>query len=143
MSALYNFLTHDPEPRHGGVLGCETSEHYHRRRIRRLKLQRLLIRSFPREFQALDEYVFEKQRVKVGRVTSDAGPDLKNELVAAHISTFTGRDRLVASMIMPIRQRLGKEPPPEPPKNDELKALRWVKGGRWAELDRPPVRAGV
>lgn len=123
MSVLYNFLTRDPEPR-----GCEDSRDYHKRRIRRLRVQRLIIQSFPREFQALDEAIFRGEHRKVGSGDKDG-------LVAASISTFTGRDRLVAAMLVPIRERTGRLAPPE--NKDELKALRWVKGGRWAELDSP------
>jgi hypothetical protein len=119
MSVLYEFLTTDPDPR-----GNETQEEYYKRRIRRLKLQRLLIRSFPEEFQALDEAVFHKR-------FAEADKDDKDERVAAALSTYTGRDKFATAM----HGRHGI--PMVEVVYDGPKALTWIRQGRFRELDDP------
>jgi hypothetical protein len=120
MSKLYDFLTHDPNPR-----GWENGYQYHVRCNRRRAIQRLIIRSFPREFQRLDESVLREALHKL------AGEG-KNGIVAANVSTFTGRDRLAHAMTTPLRERYGKDAPVVDP--DEMKALRWLKSEKYQSL---------
>ena len=77
MSPLYNYLTRDPD-----YIPGEPRGRFFRRVNRRRAIQRLLIRSFPREFQALDESLFNKAMHKAGGE--------KNSIVSGAIETFTG-----------------------------------------------------
>lgn len=135
---LYKFLTQDPPSRER-----ESFEDFRVRRLRRLRLQKLLISSFPKEFERLDVYIH-NQRIKA--VKGD-----KEGMVGGSITTFTGRERLATAMLVPIRQQLRQESPldqmasvlgdeEEPlPVEKPLKALQWLKTSRWAELDPKPV----
>ncbi len=120
MSHLYHFLTTDPDP-----LPDETRSEFFKRVNKRRAIQRLIIRSFPREFQLLDEKLFNESMRKAG------GDKLK--IVSGGIGTFTGRERLAGAMVAPIRQNLGRSPkPPEDP--NQLKALEWIKTRRFQPL---------
>lgn len=118
MSVLYNFLTTDPE-----VDPKENLASYYKRVSKRRAIQRLIIRSFPREFQQLDERLFNES---MHRAAGD-----KNGIIAGGIATFTGRERLARAMVNPIRTNLEGLPPNDP---NELKALEWIKLRRYQPL---------
>ncbi len=115
MSRLYEFLTRDPDYRPG-----EPRNLFYARVNRRRALQRLLIRSFPREFQRLDERLF---NAAINKAEGD-----KDRLVEGAIGTFTGRTRLARAMVSDWRV----QPTPEDP--NELKALEWLKSSRFQPL---------
>ena len=115
MSRLYQFLTRDPDYRPGEPRGL-----FYKRVNRRRAIQRLIIRSFPREFQRLDERLY-NEAISVAKGDKDA-------LVSGVISTFTGRERLARAMIADWRV----QPSPEEP--DQLKALEWIKATRFQPL---------
>lgn len=114
MSHLYNFLTRDPD-----YIPGEPRGRFYKRVNRRRALQRLIIRSFPREFQRLDERLFNEAMHKANG---------KDGIVAGAIGTFTGRERLAGAMSLPLRER-GKPKSPEDP--EKLKALDWLKSARF------------
>jgi hypothetical protein len=115
MSRIYHFLTHDPDYRPG-----EPRNLFYRRVNRRRAIQRLLIRSFPIEFQRLDERLYNEA---VHKAKGD-----KDSLVSGVIATFTGRERLARAMAGNLRDRL------HPEDSNKLKALEWVKGSRYQPI---------
>lgn len=120
MSRLYQFLTLDPD-----YIPGEPRGQFYRRVNRRRAIQRLIIRSFPREFQRLDERLYNEA---INKAKGD-----KDRLVDGAIGTFTGRERLAGAMLNPIRTNLEKKSlPPEDP--NELKALKWIKSKRFQPL---------
>ncbi len=120
MSRLYHFLTTDPDYRPGENMGD-----FFKRVNKRRAIQRI-IRSFPREFQLLDEKLFSDSMRK-------AGGD-KLEIVSGGIGTFTGRERLASAMVAPIRENAN--PSPKPPTDPNiLKALEWVKSRKYQPIE--------
>ena len=121
MSRLYQFLTRDPD-----YIPGEPRGRFYQRVNRRRALQRLIIRSFPQEFQRLDEKLFNEA---IHKAKGD-----KNGIVDGAIGTFTGRERLARAMANPIRVNIEGEqtPPPEDP--NKLKALEWLESSRFQPL---------